>query len=499
MTLVLALLAIVSLLEILTWALPLRQLRKVWAMTIGIALAALSVALIAAHLAVWSLAVLFFSAYRIINLLRLVKGQTEPKYLSKVARQTSYWLIGCQLIVLGAARLAIPAETWIYGLAVLQLSAAFVLSASTRRHLRTTRPPATTSQLTAHDLPALTVAIPARNESQDLTACLQSLVASDYRKLEILVLDDCSQNKRTADIIRSFAHTGVRFIAGQVPPGHWLAKNYAYQQLAEAANGEVLLFCGVDTRFQPQSLSLIVESLLTKKKSVISFIPRNALSASNLGSLFVQPSRYAWELALPRRWLNRPPVLSTCWLITKETLKSAGGFQAVARNISPESYFARYVLKKDGYSFLQSDPAIGLSSTKTFDEQRATAVRTRYPQLHRRPELAALLSLTEFATLVAPYVLLIVSAANHQWLLAGISLLASLELTSFYGRIVQLTYRKFLLRGLGLLPFAALYDIGLLNYSMWQYEFNEVIWKGRNICLPVMRITASLPKLETEP
>jgi hypothetical protein len=30
---------------------------------------------------------------------------------------------------------------------------------------------------------------------------------------------------------------------------------------------------------------------------------------------------------------------------------------------------------------------------------------------------------------------------------------------------------------------------------MWQYEFHEVLWKGRNVCLPVMRIIPNLPKL----
>lgn len=66
----------------------------------------------------------------------------------------------------------------------------------------------------------------------------------------------------------------------------------------------------------------------------------------------------------------------------------------------------------------------------------------------------------------------------------------------FYAKVMNLTYRTFLLRGFVLLPFAALYDIALLNYSMWQYEFHEVLWKGRNICMPVMRVYPALPKLD---
>jgi hypothetical protein len=42
-------------------------------------------------------------------------------------------------------------------------------------------------------------------------------------------------------------------------------------------------------------------------------------------------------------------------------------------------------------------------------------------------------------------------------------------------------------------PFAAIYDICMLNYSMWQYEFGEVIWKDRNVCIPIMGVTDKLP------
>ena len=57
-----------------------------------------------------------------------------------------------------------------------------------------------TLQATQHyadkDLPSISVLIPARNETEELHACLDALVASDYPKLEILVLDDCSQERQ---------------------------------------------------------------------------------------------------------------------------------------------------------------------------------------------------------------------------------------------------------------------------------------------------------------
>lgn len=443
----------------------------------------------------------WFAVYRLVNLWRIVAGHDSGDYLFHVARRASLSLMALQLSALGLV-IASPGRggdmtVWWTLLASAQLVGGVVVLASTMRHIRTTRPPLVTANYSDQELPTLTVAIPARNETDDLEDCLQSLVLSSYPKLEILVLDDCSQERRTPEIIKGFAHAGVRFIAGTAPPEHWLAKNYAYEQLANEANGELVLFCGVDARFQADSLDALVSMMLQKKKSMISVIPQNLPPSGHfMASAIIQPCRYAWELALPRRLFRRPPVLSTCWLARSALLRASGGFQAVRRSISPESYFARQAIaQEDGYSFTRSDTVLGVSSFKNVAEQRATAIRTRYPQLHRRIELVGLVSLVELLVLVGPFILAIAMLSTRHYLLASIALLNCALLVVAYVRIVSLTYQKFLLRGLLFSPVAPLYDIGLLNYSMWRYEFSEVIWKDRNVCLPVMRIIPRLPEL----
>jgi hypothetical protein len=222
---------------------------------------------------------------------------------------------------------------------------------------------------------------------------------------------------------------------------------------------------------------------------MLSILPRNTLKGRfSLKELLIQPARYAWELALPRRLLTRPPVLSTCWLIRREALEKAGGFEAVSRKAVPESYFARFTSKvEDGYSFQRAGSEMGLTSLKGFAEQLETSKRMRYPQLHRRPEMVVLVSLAELAVLVAPLLVLISALITGHWLLALLSVTNYAINSVVYSRMVNLTYRQFVPSGIWFLPVAALYDIGLLNYSMWLYEFRQVIWKGRNICLPVMR------------
>jgi hypothetical protein len=500
MTHVLIILTILSVLELLLYLPALWHLRKPFACLLIIALSLASGWLVSAHLGVLTGLAFIASLYRVVNLLRLVEGRTPVDYMMATTRRTSIILISTQLMLLGLSaleqRFNIIFASWIGLAATVDLLAAVFLLGTTLKNIRKTEVAATHHHYAERDLPTLSVAIPARNETDDLKACLDSLVASSYPKLEILVLDDCSQNKHTPDIIKDFAHAGVRFIAGKTPPKHWLAKNYAYQQLLEEANGEIVLFCGVDTIFQVTSLEAMVTTLLAQKMSMISILPHNVLAASlNPEASVVQPLRYGWELALPRNWLKRPPVLSTCWLISAKLLTSSGGFKAITNSTSVESYFARLAAAKpNGYGFFQSGKLFGLSSHKSTSEQRATAIRTRYPQMHRRPELVMAVSLAELILLVLPYALFVYALASQSWLMvvAGIANLALLDI--FYGRIMAVTYGAPLIRSFWLVPCAAVYDVAVLNYSMWRYEFSEVIWKGRNVCIP---LTYAVPAPES--
>jgi glycosyltransferase involved in cell wall biosynthesis len=480
------------------------EIRRWRTNTLALLAALTNAALIAQHNNIFAVLFGLLAVYRIINLERLTHRKHQDDHIRHVAVRSSVMLTGLQLALVGF--MFIPSSTgptsnvWLIGLAMFDLMGAAILAHTIDRQGRATLVPTNTTIRAAADMPSLTVAIPARNETADLEACLQSLVKSNYLKLEVLVLDDCSQNLHTPEIIRNFAHDGVRFIAGSMPPNNWLAKNYAYKQLLDESNGDLVLFCGVDARFELNALTAIVDTMLDRRKTMLSIMPRNlAPSRFKLEALLVQPGRYAWELALPRRWLDRPPVLSSCWVAQRQMLVDAGGFAAVARAILPERYFARYAaIHHDGYSFLQSGENLGLASAKSFNDQRETAIRVRYPSLHRRIELTALVSVIESIVLVWPYISLVDNLIQHQWIIALIDTGSCLMLNYVYYQVVRITYQRPLLRAVWLLPFAAIYDIILLNYSLWQYEFNEVIWKGRNVCIPVMRVLPHLPSLTAQ-
>ena len=471
-------------------ALPKNRLIVGW--TIIVILLVTSTVLLWGNWPVW-LGAWLLGLYRVINLLRFLKNRLSFEELQRISLRAFTWILAAQLISSSVAWLAYHYHAVaVYGFDVLIASQVLLALIIVRVSINTwlhTRPRTLTVSYGDKELPSVSVLVPARNETAALEACLQALVASDYPKLEIIVLDDCSANRRTPEIIRSFAQAGVRFIQGAEPDEtRWLPKNQAYARLSSEATGELLLFCGVDVLFKPSSIRELVSQLLQKQKDMVSVLPFREPNAQAEASL-LQPMRYFWELCPPRRLFKRPPVLSTCWIVRRELLERCGGFEAVSRSVTPEAHFARQAVIGDNYSFIRSDATLGISSTKPASEQYATTVRTRYPQLHRRLEMVALASLGELLFLLGPLVALsLLAFMPHKVLFGSLWLGSFLIMEAVYYLVAVRTKLNHPFLAWFLYPVAVMSDVIMLHISLWKYEFGHVDWKGRNICIPVMRL-----------
>ena len=332
------------------------------------------------------------------------------------------------------------------------------------------------------DLPTITLAIPARNETHALQASLQAAVASDYPKLEIIVLDDCSQDKTSA-IVRAFAHDGVRFVQGSMPAQGWLGKNQAMRTLAEQASGDYILFAGVDTHMSPQSISKLVTYALSNKLEMVTVLPqrRDRMSGANL----LASLRYFWQIALPVT-ARRVPVASQAWLIRRATLKKLGGFEAVQQKIVPEAHFARILFVHNQYRFIISNIDLGVTTAKHWTSQIETYIRFLYPTCKRQPYLVLLAMLLLAGAIIMPFVVLAAMPSDLRILLPAI--VAAVILWLGYGLVVIRTHPHSWFLTWLLLPVSLVQELILLLASMLAYEFGDVNWKGRNVCYPVLYI-----------
>lgn len=344
--------------------------------------------------------------------------------------------------------------------------------------------------LTDEELPTVSVLIPARNEDVQLTDCIESVLASDYPKLEVIVLDDCSQDS-SSDIIKSFAQKGVRFVQGETPKENWLAKNQAYKTLSESASGDWYLFMGVDVRLSKKTISKLMTEVMSTEAQMACIMPK--YQSPDIQGIFYS-LRYYWELVLPLFIMRHPPSVSTCWVISDEALKSYGGFDAVSQSVVPERYFAKLAQKATKYRFYRSTTEFLVSTNKNYRDQAETSERLLYPQL--RKSIFRLLMMTILIGLIiAQYIYIIIALMNgdtSQLFISFISLLpsmASLIIVSLYQGI---QYK--LMRAL-FMPIILIQELILAYISAYRYEFSEVIWKGRNVCYPLLRVIPRLPKI----
>src|SRR3712207_3544796 len=93
------------------------------------------------------------------------------------------------------------------------------------------------------DPPVLSVVIPARNERRNVERCLRSVLTARYPALEVLLVDDHSDDG-TGEIARAIAASDARLRVLEsppLPPG-WFGKQWACATGARAARGDLLLF-----------------------------------------------------------------------------------------------------------------------------------------------------------------------------------------------------------------------------------------------------------------
>jgi hypothetical protein len=105
------------------------------------------------------------------------------------------------------------------------------------------------------DCPRISLLFAARDEEEKLPRALATLAKIDYPNLEIVAVDDRSQDA-TGRILNEFArtHERIRVVHVAELPAGWLGKPHALQRGYEISSGEWLLFTDADVRFAPDSL-----------------------------------------------------------------------------------------------------------------------------------------------------------------------------------------------------------------------------------------------------
>src|SRR3982750_998794 len=139
------------------------------------------------------------------------------------------------------------------------------------RNLHLYRPPP--EPRTSSGIPQISVLIPARNEERSIRAAIESVLSSRDVELELIVLDDHSEDQ-TGEIVRGMAHDlRLRLEFAPELPSGWCGKQFACLTLARLASHDILVFLDADVRLDPRGLSRMVAFLENSNAVLVSGFP----------------------------------------------------------------------------------------------------------------------------------------------------------------------------------------------------------------------------------
>ncbi len=126
----------------------------------------------------------------------------------------------------------------------------------------------------------VSVLIPARNEEKNIGNLLDKLYEQNYQNLEIIVLDDNSED-RTAAITRGKMKRDERIhlIGNDHVPVGWSGKNNACHLLSQNASGSYFLFLDADISIKKNIISEMVQYMKLKNLVLVSIFPKQLMKS----------------------------------------------------------------------------------------------------------------------------------------------------------------------------------------------------------------------------
>ena len=208
-----------------------------------------------------------------------------------------------------------------------------------------------TGEKSGEDL--ISVLIPARNEEKNISNCLKSVTGQDYPKLEILVLDDNSEDNtfREAEAF-SKKDPRIKVLKGEPLPSEFTGKNWACHQLSQSASGKYLLFIDADVILEESVVSSAYQEVKRLNLGLLSVFPTQQMHS--LGEWLIVPLMNWLLLTFLPLYLvysNKSHSLAAAngqfMFFSRPAYDSAGGHYSINSSIVEDMVFVRQLKQKN--------------------------------------------------------------------------------------------------------------------------------------------------------
>jgi chlorobactene glucosyltransferase len=374
--------------------------------------------------------------------------------------------------------------------ALLIALASVLVNCAHLRRLSASEPPV--------DAPLISVLVPARNEARCIERCVRSLLAQDWPELEVIVLDDCSEDG-TGEILRLIDDARLRVIAGAELPTGWVGKNWACHQLAQAARGEWLVFADADTEHGPGMVSAAFAHAQKTGADLLSAWPR--LVTVSLGEKLVVPViPFVGMILYPHAlvtWLQRHPQTAAriprrilrhlgaangqFLLFRRESYERIGGHAAQRDHLVEDVGFGRAIAARmgEGMRFVNCDAGC-LSTCRMYHslaETWAGFTKNARAVFENNGLAFAAMGAVQFTLFLLPFIAILLPGSPRGLVLAEIGviyatrfILAARMRTSWLGALLH--------------PIGILLVLAIGMNSGLRSSTSGVQWKGRRYTLP---------------
>ena len=204
------------------------------------------------------------------------------------------------------------------------------------------------------DSPLVSVIVPARNEAHCISCCLRSLLAQDYPRFEVIVVDDCSEDGTSAIVSRlAKGDEKLRLVQGAPVPEDWMGKAHAAYQGYRLAAGEWLLFTDADTDHSPGLLSRVMSLVLESRAAFATVLPQQLHPTFGVYFTNLAVFTFLFMMVIDPRGFSNPTsrhslVNGQYLLVSREAYEAIGTHKAV-RHYSSTDASLGYLAKLDGW------------------------------------------------------------------------------------------------------------------------------------------------------
>jgi chlorobactene glucosyltransferase len=202
--------------------------------------------------------------------------------------------------------------------------------------------------------PSVSLLIPARDEAETLATTLRRFASLRYPSLEVIILDDESEDATPKLIARACSRDPrFRMIRGRPLPEGWLGKNWACQQMADVARGELLIFCDADVSVESEAVAA-TSAAMGRAVDCLTAIPRHDLGGWVERAVVPMVTQLPVLALLPLPLVprTRSPALAYGngqWLAFRaDFYRLLGGHAAVRGDVLEDMALARLVKRQGG-------------------------------------------------------------------------------------------------------------------------------------------------------